>query len=346
LIDAYRAGERAQVRSLVDALGWTSELKTLKYRPWGIAPSLFSRPGLGGITADSVTQLSPPWPDLVVSCGFRNEPVSRWVRAQSGGRTRTVHIGRPWAAPESFDLVITTPQYHIPARDNVLLNPLTLNAVTPQRLEAAAGRWSDSFSGLPGPVTGVIVGGDSGPYTLGAHAGAQLAAQASARAKETGGSLLVTTSSRTRPEAIESFESGLGDTPHVLYRWRPDDEANPYFGILALAQEFIVTADSIAMLSEAVATGKPVWMFDPGGMRQGSRSADFRLGAWLYRGLMRWGWKPLSRDITRVHAALEVEGCAGWLGGDLTPTARRGETDMERAVARVHALFDDGDPVL
>ena len=32
LIDAYRAGERGQVRALVEALGWPSETRQLSYR--------------------------------------------------------------------------------------------------------------------------------------------------------------------------------------------------------------------------------------------------------------------------------------------------------------------------
>ncbi len=38
-------------------------------------------------------------------------------------------------------------------------------------------------------------------------------------------------------------------------------------GILAVADRLVVTGDSIAMLSEACATGRPVQMFDLGGMR-------------------------------------------------------------------------------
>ena len=50
--------------------------------------------------------------------------------------------------------------------------------------------------------------------------------------------------------------------PHRLYRWRPDDPDNPYLGFLALADRIIVTSDSMSMLVEATATGKPVFVFD------------------------------------------------------------------------------------
>ena len=40
---------------------------------------------------------------------------------------------------------------------------------------------------------------------------------------------------------------------------------NPYFGYLALADAIVVTSDSIAMTSEACATGKPVFVIELAG---------------------------------------------------------------------------------
>jgi hypothetical protein len=96
------------------------------------------------------------------------------------------------------------------------------------------------------------------------------------------------------------------------------------------------------MLSEACATGNPVRMFDLGGMRaepDGNRR-DFRLGGVLYGFMMRWLWKPLSRDITRVHARLRGSGGATW-SDELLGTARRpAQTDMQHAVDAVRHLLD------
>ena len=86
LIDAYRAGERGQVRALVNALveipDWSCETKVLNYRSHVFLPHLFGASSLRGIDAESAALLAPPWPDLVVSCGVRNEPVCRWIRAR------------------------------------------------------------------------------------------------------------------------------------------------------------------------------------------------------------------------------------------------------------------------
>lgn len=340
LIDAYRAGERGQVRALVDALGWPCETKVLSYRSHVFLPHVLGLTTLRGISAETAATLSPPWPDLVITCGVRNEPVCRWIRAQSGGRTRYVHVGRPWAGLDSFDLVITTPQYRVPSHPHVLNNMLTLHSVSAQRLQQARLEWGPTFAELPRPRFAVVVGGDSGPFTLGPKAAARLGREASQLAKAHGGSLLVSTSSRTNPAAVDALQGAI-TAPNYFYRWQSTDPANPYMGILAWADRLIVTGDSIAMLSEACATGKPVRMFDLGGMRDplDETDRDFRLGGALYTFMLRWLWRPLSRDITLVHSQLRESGCAAWLDEVLVAARVPAQTDLQRAVAAVHKLL-------
>jgi mitochondrial fission protein ELM1 len=343
VVTGYRAGERSQILALAEALGWPFEVKELDYRPSAARISLFRGSTLRGFRLDRSSALTPPWPDLVITAGMRNEPACRWIRAQSAGRTRIVHIGRPWARLDQFDLVITTPQYRLPERPNVLHNTLTLHRVTAARLEAEARRWEPPLAALPRPRIAVIAGGDSGPTTFGRKAAARLARQASAMAQARGGSLLVTTSARTAATAVEALAAGI-EAPVYFYRWRRGDVDNPYYGYLALSDAIIVTADSISMLTEACATGKPVYMFDAdrppmtAGMA-GDRERDFRLSGTLYRWLMRWGPKRLSRDLALVHRCLLEGGHAVWLGEDFPDRPPPPLRDLERALARVRALF-------
>jgi mitochondrial fission protein ELM1 len=336
VVTGYRAGERTQVLALAEALGWPFEVKELDYRPAAARISLFRRTTLRGFRLGRSASLEPPWPDVVIAAGMRNEPACRWIREQSGGRTRLVHIGRPWARLEQFDLVITTPQYRLPVRPNVLHNTLTLHGVTAERLQADAALWQAHLADLPRPRIAVIVGGDSGPCTFGPVAARRLAAQANALADTQGGSLLVTTSARTRAVAAQALADALA-VPNRFYHWRPGDARNPYFGYLALAEAFIVTADSISMLTEACATGKPVYMFDPG-------AEDFRLSGLWYRGLMRWGPQRLTRDISLVHRYLREAGNAVWLGESFPDHPPPPLQDMARALARVRALCPGSGP--
>jgi hypothetical protein len=376
MIDAYRAGERRQVRALAEAsaaaLGASLETRRLRYRQPVFWPHLLRRASLAGLTRDARRLLAPPWPDLVITAGVRNEPVGRWLQQASGGATRYVHVGRPWGHLDDFDLLVTTPQYRVPAHPRVLNNALTLHDLDAARLARWGDEWGDRLADLPRPRIAVLVGGDSGPYTLGERAAERLLRDATALARREGGSLLLTTSARTAPAATARLRAGVatlqaeGQVPARLHAWGDPGE-NPYPGYLALAEAFVVSGDSIAMLSEACATGRPVCLFDTGGMREDAgrsvpdasapgadEARDPRPGATLYRGLMRHCPASWSRDISLVHRTLIESGRAAWLtpgcalriatgADDGTGTSGSeidGSADLARAVARVRALLE------
>lgn len=334
VVSGYRAGENTQVSALAERLGCAWVRKDLEFNslagPIGLA-RMVSRSGL---ESERSSILAPPWPDLVISAGLKNEPVCRWIKRQSGGRTRLVFLGRVWAPRSDFDLIVTTPQYRLPQLDNVLHNVCTQHPVTTERLATERGRWQAQFGQLPSPKIGVLVGGDSGPYALGQHAGRRLAAGINKLQQQIGGTVLVTSSARTRPVVMDVLEECLPE-PRFTYRWRPRGRSNPFLGILAHADVLVVTCDSIAMLSEAAATGKPVYIF----RMPVEGPEDGTLAIRLYRALMRWGPTKLSRDQSLCHRAIIEAGFASWLG-DPEPVARHSPQDeIARTVERVRALI-------
>ena len=56
---------------------------------------------------------------------------------------------------------------------------------------------------------------------------------------------------------------------------------------------------------------------------------DFRLGGALYGFMLRWLWKPLSRDITLVHARLRESGRAQWMDEVLSTARVPAESDEQ-----------------
>lgn len=348
----YRAGENSQILALAESLGWPFRVVRIAHHSWGVLASLLRTVGLGGVDRANSSLLQEPWPDLVISAGFRNEPLCRWIRQQSNGKTRLVHIGRPWASLDHFDLVITTPQYRLPNRSNILHNQTTLHRASEQALTKAREEWLAKLAPLPRPYITVIIGGNSGPYTFGLKAAGRLAQHVNDMARRLGGSLLITTSSRTSARAADKLEQML-TVPANFFRWVPNAESNPYFAFLALADKIVVTGDSIAMLSEACATRKPVYIFDLGtgayAMHRAPPSADadlspkegddFRFTAYLYRQLMRFGPRRLSRDLRLVHNWLIAEGRAVWVGQPFPDSPIAPLQDMERAVTRVKKLL-------
>lgn len=346
VVTGYRAGERSQLVALAEWLGWPYELKELSYRKTEFTTSLFRGSDLRGIRLQQSSLLAPPWPDLVLSAGMRNEPVGRWIRNQCGGKTRLVHVGRPWADPARFDLVITTPQYPLPRRANVLRNTMTLSMVSSRWLEEKALLWRERYAVLAEPYTGILLGGDSGPYTFGRKTAQRLAREANRLVRKTGGSLLISTSARTSADVVDVLEREI-EVPFDLYKWNKGDNANPYSGILALSERLIVSADSISMLSEACTTRKPVYMLDPFSSRYPMRTPadtqleqDHRPLGLFYSLLLRFGPRRLGRDIRLVHRKLLMENRAVWLGEEFPDRVPAPADDVPRALARVRQLFE------
>ena len=349
-----RAGDNSQILGLGEALGWPFEIKHFVYTRFEKLVNLPFMKTLAGVSKAESSALNPPWPDLIITAGRRNEPIARCIREQSPNHVRIVHVGRPWARIEHFDLVVTTPQYRLPDLPNVLHNETPLHRVNLERLAKAAAEWAPRLEDLPKPRIAVLLGGNSGPYPFDVASGERLAAQANLMAKETGGSLMVTTSKRTPADTTDALEAAL-TCPNVFYRFSPDATENPYFGFLGLADAVIVTADSVSMMAEACSAEKPVYFYDTGrgetAMHRpaGSEatSSDSRglplsrqhLKALTYRLTMLVGPERLTRDIRIVQQLLIDTGRAGWLGEGPAPPNPPPLLDMERAAERVQALF-------
>jgi mitochondrial fission protein ELM1 len=354
LLMGHRAGDNTQVLALGEAVGWPFAIKRFVYKPYERILNLPFMATLSGVAKDRSSVLLPPWPDLVITAGRRNEPIARWIKRQAGGRTRLVHVGRPWASLDRWDLVVTTPQYRLPQGPTVLHNEAPLHRVTAERLAKAALDWEPRVAHLPRPYVTVLAGGPSGPYPFDPPSGARLARQASEMAARLGGSLLVTTSARTPAATIDALSRGIR-VPSMLYRWRRDDAENPFFGFLGLADALIVTADSVSMMTEACATGKPVYFYDTGegvtSMREPpappSTPPTWRdllspahWKAFVYRQTMKLGPTRLTRDIRIVQRRLVESGRAVWLGESEPSGTPPPLADVARASKRVRALFD------
>lgn len=364
LLFGGKAGDNAQVEALAMALaersGWHYRIKQLRHHPAELLLHLWSRPTLAGITRASRAGLEPPWPELVITAGRRNELVALWIKRRSPA-TRVVHVGRPWCRPARFDLVVTTPQYSLQGEPNVLTVELPLNQVEGERISEARESWRNRFAELPSPRTVLLVGGASGGYVFDDRQAARLADRVNALLGSDGGSLLLSTSRRTPDRFIRRLKDRLR-APDFAYRF-DDDGPNPYYGLLAWGERFVVTEDSASMVAEAMASGRDVYIAPI----DSARPED---GTPWWRNPRNFGWKPLThrlaqvlaptryhRDVRRLYQGLVDAGELHWLAAP--PTARdpqphaAGNTveqvaglrqrarraDLEAAVAKVLELF-------
>ncbi|QEX19362.1 hypothetical protein FRZ44_46750 [Hypericibacter terrae] len=345
-----RCGDNEQTLALAEALRWpftAIELDTPKANGRRLGEWRRAWHGVGSAPGSRLER-----PDLVICCGCDAEDFARSIRKAAGvGNTHLVYIGRPRARFAEFSLVISTPQYALPARPNVVELDLPLHRARPDRIAAALKIWTPRFAHLPHPRIALLIGGSTGPFALDAPAAARLARRASARARATGGSLLVTTSHRTQSWAITALLDTL-DAPAHIHRWSRHVAENPYLAYLGLADEIIVTGDSMSMIAEAAATGKPLHLFDLGeGAYAMREDAPIGRQLWLRPQLLArmLHFKMVEalmppdrrRDIRRILGNVVASGRAAWLGDPLPAdpllTSRHG---LDEVIRRIQSWFE------
>jgi mitochondrial fission protein ELM1 len=171
-----------------------------------------------------------------------------------------------------------------------------LHRVTPEMLAREAEKLLPQIAALPSPRIVVLIGGSNAAYRLTPQVMAPLAGQFCHMAKVTGGSLLVTPSRRTGADNRTILQNALRSVPSLVW---DGQGANPYYGMLGLADFILVTCDSVNMISEACSTGKPVYVIDlPGGSDKFRRFHDALRKDGLTRPfegrLEKWAYPPLD----------------------------------------------------
>lgn len=248
-------GMRTQVRGLAQAVAGTVIEK--------VAPPRTLAAAIAGLTAapSLARAFSPPWPDILITCGRRSAPYAVALKRASGGRTLAVHVQDPRAFRSEFDLIVAMDHDRIAQGPGVIKVATALHDITPAALAAAADGWRLRFARLGRPLAGVAIGGDlrGRPFTL--EDGERLLAGLR-RLREAGLGLAITPSRRT-PVAVRALlaEAFAGDMR--VFLWDLEGE-NPYRAILSLADRLVVTTDSVSMVSEAISTGHPVELLDLG----------------------------------------------------------------------------------
>lgn len=308
---------------LANSLGLDFETRNLQPRPAYIRGKPRFRASLDHLEPTDTASLQPPWPDLVITTGRRHAMAALWIKQQSP-RTRIVLLGRPRRWIEKFDLVITLPQYRLPALDNVMNLSFPLMRADRQAVANAGRIWSDRLSSLDKPVTAVFTGGPTQPYRFDKSVTAELIAACFEAVEGKTGSLYFVTSPRTSPAIAAALEAGLPDNAR-LYRWQKDDTENPYLALLGLADRFVVTGDSISMMVEVADLGKPLAIYPlPTHLRGriwpslNRRLSKTGIGKLLYR----TGISGFPRDLSVIHRSLVNKGLASFLGdGFRTPVS-------------------------
>ncbi|HVC55909.1 MAG TPA: mitochondrial fission ELM1 family protein [Stellaceae bacterium] len=295
-----KPGMASQALGLAEASGFGFVEKRLTIAaPWAWLPPLL---WVAPLRAAGPT-LMPPWPDLVIGCGRNTVRPALAIRRASGGRTLAVQVQDPRLGRGQFDLMVV-PEHDRLRGPRVILTRGALHRVTAARLAAERQRFP-ALEALPRPILGVLIGGANRAYRLDLRRLAEIAEAIAAAVRRSGGSAVVTPSRRTGAKGLAVLRERLAGLPGAIWDGTGD---NPYYAFLAVADALLVTADSVSMVSEAAASGKPVHILGlTGGDAKFARFHDTLRQAGITRPfagqIEHWSYAPLD-DNARAGRAL------------------------------------------
>lgn len=291
IISDGKAGNETQCRGVFDALGLKAEVKRIQP---GRLQELFA-PYLGVARAERFGEpgstFAPPWPDFAIAAGRLTAPYIRALKRQARLATYTIILQNPKVSLATADF-FWMPEHDRMRGANVLTTVVSPHGYSPARIAALREMPPPpAFTAVPRPWVAVLIGGDGSSYTFTPGDIARFAGALQSLA-ERGAGLLMTPSRRTPVALLSAIDQATAGFPRFLWDGTGD---NPLPAMLAHADHFVVTADSVNMCGEPAVTGRPIHVFTPSG-----GSAKFQR---YHDALLRHG---VTRPLPDAVAALDT----------------------------------------
>ena len=309
IITDGKPGDENQCVGVAEAAGLDYELKHIKPRRFFTSLPCLLDPRDAPQSTGSL--INPPFPDIAIASGRRTVPYLLALKRIAGGSCFTAYLKDPrifkhrLIGSSAADF-IWAPEHDRLAGANVLSTLTSPHRLNQNLLSERRNQPDERILRLPQPRIAILLGGDSKAYAyqprdierfichltaaIGFHADMRISLMASA--------------SRRTPATLAEPVRALCEE-HGGFYW-DGTGANPLPSMLANADHVIVTADSVNMVGEALASGKPVHIFEP---EQVSRKIRSFLDAVERRGLARTfdskldSWPCEAVDSTPLIAA-------------------------------------------
>lgn len=266
-----KAGDEAPLIGVAEALGRPHALRRIRPRPLFAALAPYGPADPRDLRGEAAL-LAPPLPALCLAAGRRAVPCLRALKARSPA-TCTVFFRDPRTRRHGADLLCVQ-EHDRPRGPGILVTVTAPHRFSRARLAAARAAAPDAILALPRPRVAVLVGGDSRHHHF-TPADAERLAQGLFALAEGGAGLMITLSRRS-PERLAAALAPLSRRKGVIL-WTGGAD-NPLASFLAMADFVVVTADSINMIGEAAATGRPIHVFHPSGGHRKTRAFLAALG--------------------------------------------------------------------
>tara|TARA_Y100001970_G_scaffold292628_1_gene434737 strand:- start:1634 stop:2617 length:984 start_codon:yes stop_codon:yes gene_type:complete len=262
IITDGKKGTENQCIGLAESLD--QEYKLIRIKPlFGInhLPSILWTLPLGKLPLfflyGSKEILSFNLPKVIIASGKASVGISIILKKYKKDKIMVIQIQDPRVSSRYFDIV-SSPLHDDTLGNNVIKTFGALNRINTRSISKAKIEFREDFSAFKKPIIALLIGGENKHFKMRQKEIKDLVAMLNKLQNDRDTTILTTFSRRTSPKIKNFLKSNLENYINITCSQKKD---NAYFGYLAYADYFVVTEDSISMVSEVATTGKPVYVF-------------------------------------------------------------------------------------
>jgi mitochondrial fission protein ELM1 len=242
-----------------------------------LLPNFLRKASLIGVSPDIKKKLREikTFPKLIISAGRRLSPIALYLKKKSGGISKVIQIMNPELSFDKFDFVILPKHdfckhssFQATKNNSKIIQIIgSLNQINQCSTEKEAKKFSSKFAKITKIKIVVFIGGDTKNTKFNTDSALILADRLAEVAKKNNAILLISNSRRTSDKLTNTIKSRLKENEcefeFFYYKdFAGSDDNNPYFALIFYADFFVITGDSVSMISECCSTGKQVFIFD------------------------------------------------------------------------------------
>jgi mitochondrial fission protein ELM1 len=262
-----RIGTYSQAVALAKESGLDYEIIFLEYNFLKSIPNLFFSQSLIRLKKSSIIRLKSLnyTPKYIISAGRKSAPIAIFLKKKYKFLPKIIQIMRPEINLNKFDFVIV-PEHDEPKPPypkNLILSIGALTKIAKKDEEKNYQEFANQFQNLPKPIIALLLGGSTKKTKFSLKSVEKLINQILVIQKNMNATLIVVNSRRTSIE-INNFIKKINQKNLIFFDYNEVKNNNPFSLILNFANFFVISGDSVSMISECCSLGKPVFIFDDG----------------------------------------------------------------------------------
>jgi len=262
-----RVGTYSQAVALAKQSGLNYEIIFLEYNFFKFLPNLFFSQSLIRLKKTSISKLlSIKYsPKYIISAGRKSAPIAIFLKKYYNFFPKIIQIMRPEINFNKFDFVII-PEHDEPKPPypkNLILSVGALTKIKENNQQKNSHIFINKIQNLPKPIIALLIGGSSKNTQFSLKSAENLINQTLLIQKNMNAGLIIANSRRT-DIIINNFIKKIDQKNLIFFDYNEIKDNNPFSSILNLTDFFIISGDSVSMISESCSTGKSVFIFDDG----------------------------------------------------------------------------------